>query len=154
MIPGLVEGYDNHLGKGHPDTLSAVDQISCALLVGGKIDEAGGLVVTVLNEQEKAFGGEHPRTLENLSALGLLYGMLESSDTDKALQLLRRALEGLLKILGEKHQSTIDCAINIIRVLGCHNRHAEGVEIMKEYGLLEKDWEDDGDSNSGSDNGV
>lgn len=156
MTSELTQRYDKLLGKGHPETLHAEEQISCAIFVGGKHDEAGEFVIARLQEQIEASGGEHPRSLENLSALGLLYGMMEGSDTDKAVKLSRRALEGLVKMSGKEHETTIKCGVDLIRIFSLHGRRAEGVGILKEYGVLREDVDmrdifgDDGDISDSS----
>ena len=61
--------------------------------------------------------------------------MFEPSNADKIVKLLRRALEGLMKMMGKKHESTATCGIHILELLSNCGRDSEGVKLLKEYGL-------------------
>jgi hypothetical protein len=121
-------------------------------LVGRERDEVGELVIRTLDEQKKSFGGEHSRTLENLSYLGLLYSLLEGSDIDKAVKMLRRALEGLMKMMSKDHSTVICCAHHILSALNNCGRVDDAVKILEEYDLHSVIWEalsgDDSDDDS------
>ncbi|KAI0506703.1 hypothetical protein F5B22DRAFT_440722 [Xylaria bambusicola] len=77
----------------------------------GKLAEAEAMYIRALQGYEKAWGPEHPSTLDTVNNLGLLYK--DQSKLAKAEAMYIRALQGYEKAWGPEHPSTLDIVNNL-----------------------------------------
>ena len=57
------------LGEEHPDTLSSMNNLACALRKAGQYAEAIEMHRTVLSVRRRVLGEEHPNTLGSMNNL-------------------------------------------------------------------------------------
>ncbi|KAJ9606628.1 hypothetical protein H2200_008636 [Cladophialophora chaetospira] len=92
------------LGPRHLQSISALTNLHRALQRQGRIDEAITVLARAILDSRDTLGENHPRRLESIRLLALLYkqqGNLELTE-----QLYWQVLEGRVKMLGKNHAYT------------------------------------------------
>jgi tetratricopeptide (TPR) repeat protein len=116
------------LGRNVPDTLRTVSNLAVLHLRAGRFSLSLPLAEEALGARRKLLGSEHTDTLESTHVLGLLRwhmahgefvsfgaaaeyaGPCDVKELELAARLLREALEGRHKLLGELHHLTQESA--------------------------------------------
>ncbi|MCJ1430387.1 hypothetical protein MMC29_008305 [Sticta canariensis] len=89
----------------------ALHNLGALYIHQGKPEEAEEIYLRALAGQEKAWGPEHPSTLDTINDLGFVY--LDRGKMDEAEEMYRRALAGRENALGPDHPSTLDTIHNV-----------------------------------------
>jgi tetratricopeptide (TPR) repeat protein len=76
-----------------------------------RYNEAGEMYLRAIQGYEKAFGADHPSTLDIANSLGVLFK--DQGKLKKAEEMSQRALQGYEKTLGADHPSTLDTVNNL-----------------------------------------
>jgi serine/threonine protein kinase len=99
------------LGRGHQDTLDAMNSLAVAYGAAGKLDLAVPLYEETLKLQKARLGPEHPNTLHIMSNLALAYQ--EAGKRDLALPLFEETLKLQKARLGPDHPNTLRTMSNL-----------------------------------------
>ncbi|RII17513.1 hypothetical protein CUC08_Gglean002353 [Alternaria sp. MG1] len=122
-----LKGYEDALGREHPDTLTSVSQLGSALEGQGKCEEAQAMYRRVLEGSEKVLGRQHPDTILIVNDFGLL--LERQGKYDEAEAMHRRALQGYENALGQEHPYTLSSVNNLGSVLSRQGEYAEAVAM-------------------------
>ncbi len=126
---GLLE-LEESMGRHHPDTLDAINNLAQSLWRQGKNSEAEHLYRETLEERFRLFGENHPRTISSLIGLGNALADLGSGP--EAGEFLNRALTASVKVHGEKAEESLGVMINLA------NHLRDAGELSKARALYEK----------------
>ncbi len=101
------------------------------------MQEAEAMYRRALEGKEKAWGLEHPSTLNTVNNLGNLYA--DQGKMQEAEAMYRRALEGYEKAWGPEHTSTLD-TVNNLAILYKNQCKLEEAEAIYRVSALPKPW--------------
>jgi non-specific serine/threonine protein kinase/serine/threonine-protein kinase len=131
--PLLLEALEiqrGALGEDHRDTLDTMGRLAVRYKRLGDYEKAETLFLDLLQTRRRVLGDEHPATLDSMISLGNLYsgrpggaaarrGVGGTGQIDKAVRLLREALEIQKRVLGYEHVATLtnmhDIAWDLVR---------------------------------------
>ena len=71
----------------------------------GRVEEAIQLLLQAIEDSRDTLGSMHPRRLENMRLLGILYEKM--SNLGETVRLYRLVLDGRIRMLGENHSYTL-----------------------------------------------
>ena len=106
----MIDAIDRVLGPGHPEALTARDQIAAAYDKAGLQDEAISAHRQCLGERERQLGPGHPDTLACCGDLARAY---LTAGAAEAVPLYERTLAGLEWFLGADHPDTLTARGNL-----------------------------------------
>jgi NAD-dependent SIR2 family protein deacetylase/tetratricopeptide (TPR) repeat protein len=108
----VLDGRTKALGPEHPSTLWSQSNVASVLFELGRYEEAEPLAKAVLDVRTRVLGEDHRDTLMSMGNLGLTRWKRGSPDAGP---LLRKAAEGLARVLGPNHayarQAAADLAV-------------------------------------------
>jgi len=107
----LVDDSERVLGKTHPDTLTARNNLAYAYQDAGRLDKAIPLYERTLADSERVLGKTHPDTLTARN--NLAYAYQDAGRLDKAIPLYERTLADSERVLGKTHPSTLTARNNL-----------------------------------------
>lgn len=110
-----VELREAALGRDHPDTLAAMNDLALAFKDASLLPEAAGLLKETLRRREIVCGPEHPDTLT--TAINLALVLQESARADEAVRLLERALKLLKGKKGAEDPDVLTAMNNLAMAL-------------------------------------
>jgi non-specific serine/threonine protein kinase/serine/threonine-protein kinase len=122
-----------HLGRSHPETLSALYGLYDVYLWSGRWPEALELISPVLQSLMARLGPDHPETLEWTGRLINIYEVNGQWDTSH--QLLEDLLERQTRVIGPAHPSTFNTMHALARNGNCLDRLPESMAMHQK--LLE-----------------
>ncbi|KAJ6535347.1 hypothetical protein DFH09DRAFT_1324968 [Mycena vulgaris] len=134
LVVIVVERQGMILGKEHPDTLSAMNDLAITYSNLGRLQEAEEFQVEVLEKQRKILGREHPYTLSAMNNLANTYAELGRLQEAEELQV--EVLEKRGKILGWEHPYTLSAMNNLATTYFKVGRSQEAEELQAK--VLEK----------------
>jgi nephrocystin-3 len=126
---GLME-LEESIGRHHPDTLDAINNLAQSLWRQGKNAEAEHLYRETLEERFRLFGENHPRTISSLIGLG--NALADLGRGPEACEFLNRALTASFKVHGEKAEESLGVMINLA------NQLRDAGDFSKARALYEK----------------
>ncbi|KAJ6580477.1 hypothetical protein DFH09DRAFT_294754 [Mycena vulgaris] len=132
----VVERQRMSLGREHPDTLSAMNNLANTYDGLGRSQEAKELRVEVLEKRRKILGGEHPDTLSAMNNLANTYYRLGQSQEAEELQV--EVLEKRTKILGGEHPDTLSAMNNLASTYSKLGRSQEAEELQVEVSEMQR----------------
>ncbi|KAL7274926.1 hypothetical protein RUND412_002148 [Rhizina undulata] len=133
-----MEGWEKALGKDHPATLDAVNNL-------GIVHSSGS---GALAGREKALEKDHSSTLDAVNNIGIVFR--KQGRYDKAFMWFQRALAGREKVLEEGHPDTLNTLKTIAKVnrqlsdVSSANQIIEGRMKLVKRGISEEDYNDKG----------
>ena len=127
----------NLLGKNHPDTTNAMNNLALTLNDLGKYDEALDLQEQVLALREEILDESHPDTISAMNNLALTLNNL--GKYDEALELQEQVFTLYKEILGENHPDTISAMNNLASTLIYLGKYDEALEIQEQVFALRKE---------------
>jgi len=132
-----LEELERIVGRQHPDTLDAINNLAQSLWRQGKNTEAEPLYLEVLGERLKCFGENHPRTISSLIGCSNVAAALRKEAEAK--RLLKRALRISRNILGDSAEQTIGIHLNLASLLRNTVSHKQAEQHYKiaERGFVE-----------------
>ena len=102
------------VGRHHPDTLDAINNLGKSLLSQGKHAEAEMRYREALDARLKLFGDNHPKSLSSLIGCSLAAAALQK--TPEAKHLMERALQISRNMLGDSAEQTLGIHLNLARL--------------------------------------
>jgi tetratricopeptide (TPR) repeat protein len=99
-----LDGFESALGKNHPSTLKAANNLAALLSLMDNLNAAEDLYRRVLKSREVNLGKNHPDTLTSLHSLATV--VKSQGDVEAAIAMYERALDGREKVLGAGHPDT------------------------------------------------
>jgi tetratricopeptide (TPR) repeat protein len=124
---------DQHLGKNHPLTAVALNDLAQLLQTTNRLAEAEPLLRRALEIDEQSFGSNHPNVAIHLNNLAQL--LQATNRLAEAEPLMRRALEIDERSFGSNHPKVATDLNNLAQLLKATNRLAEAEPLMR--GALE-----------------
>ena len=98
-------------GEGHPDTLTAMNNLAAVYLDQGQYAQAEALHAQAFQIRRRVLGEEHPDTLTSMSDLALTYSREGKYAQAEALQ--AKVLEIQRRVIGEEHTDTLTSMNNL-----------------------------------------
>lgn len=117
-----LEKMQRVLGKEHPSTLTATNNLGSLLMNERKWDQAEPLLRRALDASRRASDDDHPDTLYAINNLAVL--MRRRGEFEQREQLFREGLERSQRTLGPQHPLT-------------HNFHQKLGQLLTETGRVE-----------------
>jgi len=117
------------LGPGHPDTLTAQNNLAAAYRDAGRFDEAIPLFERTLVARERALGPAHPETLTSQHNLAAAYR--DAGRFDEAIPLFQRTLAARERLLGPAHPSTMNSLGNLANAYRDAGRITEAIPLFE-----------------------
>ncbi|OCT51449.1 hypothetical protein CLCR_08076 [Cladophialophora carrionii] len=114
----LREVYDvstRVLGPRHLQSISALTNLHRALHRQDRLDEAVAVLARAIRDSKDTLGANHPRRLESIRLLALLYRQQGRSEWTE--QLYWQVLEGRVKMLGKNHAYTQGMKVDLEALL-------------------------------------
>ncbi|KIX02476.1 uncharacterized protein Z518_08417 [Rhinocladiella mackenziei CBS 650.93] len=93
------------LGPRHLQSISALTNLHRALARQGRSEEAIGVLRKAIDDSRDTLGENHPRRLESMRLLAVLYEDRRREDLTE--ELYWKVLEGRIKMLGRNHRFTL-----------------------------------------------
>jgi len=117
------------LGPGHPDTLTAQNNLAAAYRDAGRFAEAIPLFELTLAARERALGPSHPDTLTSQHNLAAAYR--DAGRFAEAISLFQRTLAAREQLLGPSHPSTLNSAGNLANAYRDAGRITEAIPLFQ-----------------------
>ncbi len=118
-----VDRFTAAKGADHPDTLRARNNLANVLSTVRDLDAAEREHEAVLAARERIFGPTHVDVASSLNGLAIV--RYHRGDLEGALELQRRAYEGLAATAGPEASRTLAAAQNTVAILSALSRDAE-----------------------------
>ena len=99
LFEQVIAAFEQTVGRDHPRTLAAQDNLAIAYQAAGRADEAIQLHEQVLVTSERVLGAGHPDTLTARNNLAFAYQA--AGQADKALRLHEQALAARERVPGD-----------------------------------------------------
>jgi hypothetical protein len=112
----VVADCERLLGPGHPDTLTAGDNLATCCRAAGRLAEAIPLYEAVRAGRGRVLGRNHPDTLASRSNLAAAYG--QAGRPDEAIALLLQVSMDAERVLGTDHRDTWAVRANLATCYG------------------------------------
>lgn len=125
-----VSMMENHLGNGHPDTLTAVFNLARCRLHRGQPQEAEKMLTFVLEQRRKMLGESHLDTISAYAELGITYHALRRFEI--AEDLMQRVVHERSRLLGSQHAYTLWAKNDLAKVYIDQGRPQEGERVLTE----------------------
>jgi tetratricopeptide (TPR) repeat protein len=116
------------LGKEHPDTLAANNNLGNLYREEGKYAEAEPVLASVLAIRQRVLGADHPDTLVTMANLGIV--LHEQGKYAEAEPLLTKVLETERRTRGEEDQETIISMMNLGKLYSDVGKAAEAEALL------------------------
>lgn len=132
-----IERLTPSIGRHHPDTLDAINNLAQTLYRQGKNDEAESLYREVYEQRLVLFGAKHPRTISSLIGVGNVAAALNKPAVAK--DLMFKALQASRDICGMSAEMTLGITMNLanlLRDMGYYNQ-AQSHYIFAEAGFCD-----------------
>jgi tetratricopeptide (TPR) repeat protein len=134
-LSAAAEQRTTYLGRDHPDTLDALDNLAIAYLSAGRAVEAVQLLERVREQRTEKLGADHPwtlNTLGNLAEANRVAGRVAES-----VQLYERLRESMTRVLGPDHPRTLATLVNLAEAYRVVDRPAEAIPLFER---VRKHW--------------
>jgi tetratricopeptide (TPR) repeat protein len=125
------------LGEENAETLSSMDMVGHARILGGKYKEAEVMLRQALAQFEKMLGRKHPDTLVSMNNLALV---LEKQGRYKEAEVMHRQTLALREkaVIGSEHPHTLTSINNLAVVLEKQGKYKEA-EVMHRQTLAQRE---------------
>lgn len=110
-----VEAFIRLLGKEHPDTLQASDDLACTLTDQGELERSVTLHRQTLDARRRILGEEHPDTLQSQNNLAL--ALHNAGEYGEARSMREALVTTTSRVLGADHRRTLICKSNLATTL-------------------------------------
>jgi len=127
LLTKAVETSRQVLGKDHPDTLTAFNDLANLYWYQNRFAEAEPLYLELVETRGRLLGDEDPATLRAQFDLASLYLWLERYDEMEDLAL--KTLDAQLRVLGEDHPDTLDSMHNLASMYYFRGRYQDSARI-------------------------
>jgi tetratricopeptide (TPR) repeat protein len=123
-----VDLRERALGKEHPDTLTANNNLGQLYREEGKYSEAEPILASVVAVRQRVLGAEHPETLVSMANLGIV--LHEQGKYAEAEPLLTKVLEVERRTRGEEDLETIISMMNLSKLYSDVGKDAEAEALL------------------------
>ncbi|HEX2341792.1 MAG TPA: serine/threonine-protein kinase, partial [Vicinamibacterales bacterium] len=123
-----VDLRERALGKEHPDTLAANNNLGQLYREEGKYAEAEPILASVMAVRQRVLGADHPDTLVTMANLGIV--LHEQGKYAEAEPLLTKVLETERRTRGEEDQETIISMMNLGKLYSDVGKQAEAEALL------------------------
>ncbi len=130
----LCELLTEQHGEDHPDTLSAMHELSIAYGHAGESEKAQELFEKIYEIQCNVLGYEHPDSLSSLHYLAFAYG--ETGDVQKEFDLNKKVYALRCKVLGKEHPDTLKSLNNLAYSYGATGDLQKEIELREQVYAL------------------
>jgi CHAT domain-containing protein len=120
LLARALSDFEGHVGKGHPDTLSALGSLGEVYVKQGRHAQAEPLLERALDLSERVNGPLHPETLQAVGRMAAL--RRAQGRADAAEQLLQRQIAGYEKIYGAQDDVTMGAVRALFALYLSQNR--------------------------------
>mmetsp|Transcript_44051 Transcript_44051/g.92653 ORF Transcript_44051/g.92653 Transcript_44051/m.92653 type:complete len:337 (-) Transcript_44051:710-1720(-) len=142
LFQEALETQQRIVGKNSSDTLRTMSNLAMLYLRTGEFDKALPLASESLQLREEVLGADHVDTLESLHNMGLLrwhmahgeyvsftdadefVGCCRRNELQQSAEFLKRAVEGLTRVLGNQHYQT-KMAVRALGFAECKRKELE-----------------------------
>ncbi|KAF7511349.1 hypothetical protein GJ744_004914 [Endocarpon pusillum] len=104
---------EHPFGPDHQYNFFVQNALSSIRMIQGRYVEASWLLSTAWNGIQKTYGKHHAKTYEFQSAYAAALTLADTSELDGAMILQKQAYNGLKKVVGEKHPSTLTALLRL-----------------------------------------
>ena len=118
------------LGPGHPDTLTAQNNLAAAYRDAGRFGEAIPLFQRTLTARERLLGPDHPNTLRSRAKLASAYR--RTGQVTKAIPLAEQTLASRERTLGADDPKTLGARNNLAEAYREAGRLAEAIPLFEQ----------------------
>jgi tetratricopeptide (TPR) repeat protein len=125
----ILADSEQILGAGHPDTLTARDDLARACADAGRLAQAIQLHEQALADRERVLGADHPDTLTSRDNLAVAYR--EAGRPQEAIALHKQALADRERVLGADHPDTLKSRNNLADSCEVAGRLAEAIPLYE-----------------------
>ncbi|KAL8914575.1 MAG: hypothetical protein Q9172_007051 [Xanthocarpia lactea] len=117
------------IGEEHPNTLVSMGNLAAIYCQQGRLEEAEGLGLGVLEIRKRVLGEKHPATLGSIANLVRIY--IHQGRWKEAEGLQEDVLETMKRVLGEEHPDTLGSMANLAMTYWKKGRskEAEGLAV-------------------------
>jgi nephrocystin-3 len=122
-----IRDLESLVGRHHPDSLDAVNNLAQSLWRQGKNLEAELLYKEVLDERLKLYGQNHQRTLSSFIGYGNVLAELGKAKESMAAQ--EKALEISKKVNGPEGEETLMIVMNLANTLRNSDQISEALDL-------------------------
>lgn len=126
----LARKYSDTLGKTHPQTLSALNNLAIAYADVGNLSQAHTIKEQVYTLRCQSLGKAHPDTLRSLKLLSGSYRAL--GNLQAALALARDAYDLCCEHLGPTHPDTLNAQNSLALNLCQAGQHREALQLQQD----------------------
>ena len=121
-----VEIREEHLGREHADTLTAINTLGDDVWAQKRYEDAEVLWREALAGRTKVLGEDHEDTLNSMGNVGFILTLQRR--LDEAEPFLTQALEGKRRVLGDDDEATL---VSLANMAGLHSRRGEYEETER-----------------------
>ncbi len=125
----LTTDLERLLGPGHPDTLTAQNNLAAAYRDAGRITEAIPLFEQILAGRERLLTAGHPDILTSRHNLAAAYR--DAGRVTEAIPLLERAVAERERLLGSGHPSTVNSLSSLANAYRDAGRFTEAIPLFQ-----------------------
>ena len=129
LLTKAVETCRRVLGKDHPDTLTALNDLANLYYYQNRFAEAQPLYLELVQTRGRVLGEEDPATLRAQFDLASLY--LWSKRYDEMEELSLKTLDAQRRVLGEDHPDTLDSMHNLASMYYVRGRYQESARVAE-----------------------
>ncbi|KAI9887960.1 MAG: hypothetical protein M1823_000217 [Watsoniomyces obsoletus] len=126
-----LESRRKELGDEHPKTLTIMMDLAKTYSAQNRLEEAEGLLVTVVETRMRMFGPDHPDTLQTMADLAETY--FSHGRFKDAEKLHVELMEAQKRTLGVDHPTTLD---NMARIANIYTKQKRWSEAEELYGAV------------------
>ncbi|KAI9715103.1 MAG: Kinesin light chain 3 [Chrysothrix sp. TS-e1954] len=102
------------LGDEHPDTISAMNNLTVALSRQGHLDEAASMKREVVEKMRRILGDEHPDTITAMNNLAVT--LSDQGHLDEAASMRRPVVKKRRRLLRDEHPDTTTAVNNLAMI--------------------------------------
>jgi tetratricopeptide (TPR) repeat protein len=125
----LTADLERVLGPGHPDTLTAQNNLAAAYRDAGRITEAIPLFEQILAGRERLLTAGHPDILTSRHNLAAAYR--DAGRVTEAIPLLERTVAERERLLGPGHPSTVNSLSSLANAYRDAGRFTEAIPLFQ-----------------------
>jgi tetratricopeptide (TPR) repeat protein len=123
----VLELRERILGRDHPDTLAAMNNLAAVLQDQGDLSAAQSLHEQTYVSCQRVLGPDHPSTLATMNNLAAV--LQDLGRHDEAQEMYVNVLRARERVLGPAHPSTLATMNNLAAVLQDLGRHDEALQL-------------------------
>jgi tetratricopeptide (TPR) repeat protein len=125
----LAATSDRLVGPGHPDTLTAGQQLADAYLTAGRAAEAVSWFQWVLADRARALGPDHPGTIAARRNLG--HAAMTANQLGDAVSILGGVVSDYERVFGTDHPDTLSARDELAATYRAAGQSADAIRLYR-----------------------